>query len=76
MCIRDRRLVFTNNAVDGDGKVLLEGLTTVTFTEQGGKTTMTLKTHAIGRVAIAKQMLAGMQMGWNQTIDKLGELLV
>jgi hypothetical protein len=37
---------------------------------------MTLKTHAIGRVAIAKQMLAGMQMGWNQTIDKLGELLV
>ena len=70
------RLVFTNNAVDGDGKVLLEGLTTVTFTEQGGKTTMTLKTHAIGRVPIAKQMLAGMQMGWNQTIDKLGELLV
>jgi uncharacterized protein YndB with AHSA1/START domain len=69
------RLVFTNNAVDGDGKVLLEGLTTVTLTEQGGKTKMILKTHAVGRVPIAKQMLAGMEMGWTQCIDKLGEVV-
>jgi uncharacterized protein YndB with AHSA1/START domain len=70
------RLVFTNNAVDADGNVLLEGLTTVTFAEQGSKTTMVLKTHAVGRVPMAKQMLAGMEMGWTQTIDKLGELVV
>src|ERR1700686_2213997 len=42
------RLVFSNIAVDRDGKHLLEGETTVTLTEQGGKTTMTLHTYAIG----------------------------
>jgi uncharacterized protein YndB with AHSA1/START domain len=73
--VKPERLVFTNNAVDGDGKNLLEGLTTVTFTEQGGKTTMTLHTHAVGRAPIAKQMLAGMEAGWTQSIDKLEELL-
>lgn len=68
-------MVFVNNAVDKDDNVLLEGLTTVTFTEQGGKTTMTLHTRADGRVPVANQMLAGMEMGWTQTIDKLGEVL-
>jgi uncharacterized protein YndB with AHSA1/START domain len=70
------RLVFTNIALDHDGNHLLEGETTVTLTEQDGKTTMTLKSHAVGRVAIAPQMLAGMNAGWNQSIDKLGELVV
>jgi uncharacterized protein YndB with AHSA1/START domain len=74
--VKPERLVFTNNAVDGDGTVMLEGKTTVTFSEQGGKTTMTLKTHAVGRVAAAKQMLAGMETGWTQSIDKLEELVV
>jgi uncharacterized protein YndB with AHSA1/START domain len=69
------RLVFTNIAIDNEGKHLLEGVTTVTFAEHAGKTTMTLHTHAVGRVPIAKQMLAGMQAGWTQSIDKLEELL-
>jgi uncharacterized protein YndB with AHSA1/START domain len=73
--IAPERLVFTNNAVDKDGKLMLEGLTTVTFVEQSGKTTMTLHTHAVGHVPIAKQMLAGMEAGWTQSIDKLKELL-
>ncbi len=73
--VAPERLVFVNNAVDKDGKVLLEGLTTVAFAEQGGKTTMTLHTYAVGRVPVAKQMLAGMEAGWTQTIDKLGELV-
>jgi uncharacterized protein YndB with AHSA1/START domain len=73
--VAPERLVFINNAVDKDGKILLEGLTTVTFAEKGGKTTMTLHTRAVGRVPIAKQMLAGMQVGWTQTIDKLEEVV-
>jgi len=73
--VAPERLVFINNAVDKDCKVLLEGLTTVSFTERGGQTTMTLHTRAVGRVPIAKQMLAGMQVGWTQTIDKLGEVV-
>jgi len=68
------RLVFSNIAIDNEGRHLLEGVTTVTFAEEGGKTTMTLHAHAVGRVPIARQMLAGMEAGWTQSIDKLGEL--
>src|SRR5208282_1015543 len=35
--VAPERLVFTNVAVDKAGKPLLEGLTTVTFAEAGGK---------------------------------------
>lgn len=70
------RLVFSSVAIDKDGNHLLEGETTVTFAEHDGKTTMTLKSHAVGRVPIAKQMLAGMKAGWTQSIDKLEELVV
>jgi uncharacterized protein YndB with AHSA1/START domain len=69
------RLVFTNTAIDKDGNHLLEGETTVTLTEQGGKTTMTMKSHMVGLVPIAPQMLAGMEAGWAQSIDKLEELV-
>ena len=69
------RLVFSNIAIDNDGNHLLEGETTITFSEQGGKTTMVLKSHAVGLVPIAPQMLTGMEAGWTQSIDKMGELL-
>jgi uncharacterized protein YndB with AHSA1/START domain len=69
------RLVFTNIALDGDGNHLLEGETTVSLSESGGKTTMALTSHAIGRVPMAPQMLAGMEAGWTQSIDKMQELL-
>ena len=69
------RLVFSNVAIDNDGNHLLEGETVVTLTEQGGKTMMVVKSHAIGLVPIAPQMLAGMEAGWTQSIDKLQELV-
>jgi uncharacterized protein YndB with AHSA1/START domain len=69
------RLVFSKIAVDEDGNRLLEGETSVTFAEHDGKTTLTLTTHAVGLVPIAQQMLAGMEAGWTQSIDKL-EMLV
>ncbi|MBI3702996.1 MAG: SRPBCC domain-containing protein [Rhizobiales bacterium] len=69
------RLVFSNIAVDKDGNHLLEGETTVTLAEQGGKTALTMTSHMIGLVPIAPQMLAGMEAGWTQSIDKLGELV-
>jgi uncharacterized protein YndB with AHSA1/START domain len=69
------RLVFSNIAVDKDGHHLLEGETTVTLSERNGKTTMTLKSHAVGMVPIARQMLAGMEAGWTQSIDKLEALV-
>jgi uncharacterized protein YndB with AHSA1/START domain len=73
--IAPERLVFTNIAIDNDGKHLLEGETTVIFVENDGKTTLTLKTHAVGLVPIAPKMLAGMDAGWTQSIDKLEKVV-
>jgi uncharacterized protein YndB with AHSA1/START domain len=69
------RLVFSNIAIDKDGNHLLEGETTVTFSERDGKTTLTLRTRAVGLVPMAPQMLAGMEAGWTQSIDKLEQLV-
>jgi len=69
------RLVFSNIAIDKDGNHLLEGETTVILEEQGGKTKLTLKTYAKGLVPMAPQMLSGMEAGWSQSLDKLGETL-
>ena len=68
------RLVFSNIAIDNDGNHLLEGETTVILEEQGGKTRLILHTYAKGLVPMATQMLAGMEAGWSQSLDKLGEL--
>ncbi len=69
------RLVFTNFAIDTAGNHLLEGLTTVTFAEHDGKTTMTLHTRAAAVVEYAAAYLQGMEAGWTQSIDKLQDLL-
>jgi uncharacterized protein YndB with AHSA1/START domain len=69
------RLVFSNIATDKDGNHLLEGETTVIFAENDGKTAFTLTTYAAGLVPIASEMLAGMEAGWTQSIDKLEEFV-
>jgi uncharacterized protein YndB with AHSA1/START domain len=69
------RLVFTNNAWDRDGKPVLDGLTTVAFTEQGGKTKLVLQTRATGLVPYAAQMLKGMEAGWTQSLERLEALV-
>ena len=74
--VRPERLVFTNIATDPAGTVLLEGLTTVTFAEHGaGHTKLTVESHAVARVDYASPMLEGMEAGWTQTIDRLGEFV-
>lgn len=69
------RLVFSTNAFDREGKSLLEGVTSVTFVEQNGKTKLTLETHVVAKVPYAAQMLAGMEIGWNQSLDCLANLV-
>src|ERR1044071_517102 len=69
--VTPERLVFTNNAFDSEGKALLEGVTSVTFAAQGAKTKLTLETRMVGKVSYAAQMLAGMEAGWNQSLDRL-----
>ena len=69
------RLVFTNRAIGSQGEPLLEGLTTVSFTEQEGKTTMTLETSAVALLPEARSMLDGMNDGWNQSLERLTMVL-
>jgi len=69
------RLSFTNIALDKDGNRLLEGITSITFEELGGKTKLTLYTRMTGLVSYADRMLEGMEPGWSQTLERLGEAL-
>jgi uncharacterized protein YndB with AHSA1/START domain len=73
--VPDEKLAFTNDAVDANGNVILQGFTTVTFEEQNGKTKLTLQTRATGLVEGTQFMLAGMEAGWSQSLDKLTRLV-
>jgi uncharacterized protein YndB with AHSA1/START domain len=68
------RLVFEAVAEDHDGNALLRSLTTVTFADEGGKTRLTVHADAVGLSPLAPQMLAGMEAGWTQSLEKLAEL--
>ena len=63
----DREIVLTRLF---DAPPLLEGVTTVTFAAQDGKTRLTLQTRAVAMVAAATRMLDGMEAGWTQSIDR------
>ncbi len=65
------RLVFTNIAEDKNGNRLLEGVTTVTFADLGGKTNLTVHTRMTGLVPFAPLMLDGMEPGWSQSLERL-----
>jgi len=68
------RLVMAVRAIeDEQGNSLLEDITTVTFAEHEGKTRLTV--HAIVTKAESgvEGALAGMEQGWNESLDKLTE---
>jgi len=69
--VAPQRLVFTNFPVDARDRPLMDGLTTVTFAAEGGKTRLTIATRATGLAPVAARMLDGMQAGWTQSIDRL-----
>jgi uncharacterized protein YndB with AHSA1/START domain len=70
------RLVFTNIAIDNDGNPIINGLTTVTFDDLGDKTKLTLCTQATAVVDYAAAYLKGMESGWSQSLERLGEYLI
>jgi uncharacterized protein YndB with AHSA1/START domain len=73
--VEPERLVFVAYPDDDAGNHLAESLTTVTFEDQDGKTKLTMHASAVGLAPIAVQMLAGMNAGWNGSLDKLAELV-
>lgn len=68
--VAPEKLVYSSNAIMG-GKPVLETLTTVTLGEKDGKTQMTVHIVVTMTTPEAAGPLQGMEMGWNQQLDKL-----
>lgn len=66
----NERLVVTTR-LEHDGVVMLEVRQTVTFEERGEETRVTVRAHVLYATEAAAGALAGMDEGWNQTLDKL-----
>ena len=64
------RLVFTSIMLDEMGKALFELLHAIKFDEHGGKTRLTLHV-SVATGTVAAPCLAGMEQGWNQSLDRL-----
>ncbi len=72
--VEPERLVFTSSAVEGKGDTtLLETINTVTFAELDGKTRLTLHAVVVKSTPEAAWMLAGMDEGWNTSLDRLAK---
>ncbi len=70
------RLVFTTHALaDAAGVPQLQVLNTVTFTEEGGQTRLTLESVVLTAAQAALGALSGMEVGWRQSLEKLAEYL-
>jgi uncharacterized protein YndB with AHSA1/START domain len=70
----NERFVFDFEALEG-GKPALQGRVTVLFTEEDGKTRVSLSTYAEGLGPEAATMLEGMETGWNQALERLTRLI-
>jgi uncharacterized protein YndB with AHSA1/START domain len=70
-----RKLVFENEPVGPNGERLIEGLTTVTFSDHPEGTLMEMTTSAKALAEVAIGMLQGMDQGWSQSFDKLARYL-
>ena len=69
--VEPERLVFTNEALDPEGKPVLRDELTVTFADEGGKTRLTVQPKATALVPYAIQYLQGMEAGWTQSLERL-----
>jgi uncharacterized protein YndB with AHSA1/START domain len=65
-------LVLAMGVKDQQGNIILEGVSSVTFTEQAGKTTLTLRARITkATTEVAAMHIAGMEQGWSQSLDHL-----
>jgi uncharacterized protein YndB with AHSA1/START domain len=73
--VEPERLSFTATVPDEDGVSQIETRTIVTFEEQGGKTTLTVRSRVVKATKAGETYVEGMQVGWSQTIERLAELV-
>lgn len=72
--VEPERLVFISSPIM-DGKAIMDSVTTVTFEEVNGKTKLTVHVNVTRVTPEAEMPLAGMEMGWNQQLDRLPDVL-
>jgi uncharacterized protein YndB with AHSA1/START domain len=65
----------TTSFADGEGPDQLQVRHNVTFDEQDGKTILTLQSRVVETISATTPFLAGMEDVWNQSLDRLAELL-
>jgi uncharacterized protein YndB with AHSA1/START domain len=65
------KIVFTSGALDDEGKVLFEILTTVTFADAEKKTRLTLTARVLTARSEGAHHIGGMEQGWSGSLDKL-----
>jgi uncharacterized protein YndB with AHSA1/START domain len=73
--VAPERLVIACALDDEHGTSRLEEMIYVTFEQAGSRTKLLLNSTARGVGVAGAKMLAGMQKGWAQTVDRLGVLL-
>jgi uncharacterized protein YndB with AHSA1/START domain len=69
------RLVIACSMDASHGATQLDELIQVQFETSGSRTRLHLESTARGIGAVAASLLAGMQKGWAQTVDRLRDLL-
>lgn len=69
--VEPERLVMTTGVDEPDGRVRFRVLHTVTFEERDGKTVLTLRCKVVSAIPAAAPQLAGMEMGWTQSLERL-----
>ena len=71
------QLIVTRNwaGFDAEGKPGFETLQTYSFAAEGDKTRLTVKADVIWMEPHMAPAIAGMEPGWNQTLDKLDEVI-
>jgi uncharacterized protein YndB with AHSA1/START domain len=73
--VAPEKLVFTSGALDETGEMLFEFLHTATFTEEKGKTKLTLRSRVTKTTDEANKYIGGFEAGMTQSLEKLDEFL-
>ena len=70
--VAPERVLIWCVADDEAGNLAIEETIEARFTEEAGRTRLSLRATASGSSERARAMLEGMEPGWHQTIDRLG----
>jgi uncharacterized protein YndB with AHSA1/START domain len=70
-----KRIVFTSSVAELDGELLFEGVHTVSFEEQSGKTRLVVHSLAHAVTPLGAEKLKGMPEGWSHALERLADVV-